>query len=160
LPVLFLCENNLYAMGTALARSQSQTDIHAKAAAYGVRSAVVDGMDVLAVEAAVRHAADDARRGGGPVLLEFHTYRLRAHSMFDAQLYRDKAEIEQWRQRGPLTTLTTRMKAEALLTEAEFQQLEREAVAEVDAAVAFAEAAEWEPVDELGRHVYAEAPAP
>lgn len=160
LPVLFLCENNLYAMGTALARSQAQTDVHARSAAYGVRSAVVDGMDVLAVERALRQAADDARRGAGPALLEFRTYRLRAHSMFDAQLYRDKAEVERWRERGPLTTLTTRLKAEGLLTEQEFLQLEREADAEVDAAVAFAEAAEWEPVQELGRHVHAEVPAP
>jgi TPP-dependent pyruvate/acetoin dehydrogenase alpha subunit len=93
LPVLFICENNLYAMGTALARSESQTDIQAKAAAYGVRAAAVDGMDVLGVAQAAREAVDHARSGQGPVLLEMRTYRLRAHSMFDAQLYRDKAEV-------------------------------------------------------------------
>jgi len=160
LPVLFLCENNLYAMGTALSRSESQTDIQAKAVAYGVRAAAVDGMDVFAVESAVRSAADHARAGRGPVLLELRTYRLRAHSMFDAQLYRDKAEVEEWRTRGPLTTLTTALKAAGLMTEDDFQRLLREADAEVQAAVEFAAAAEWEPVEELARHVHAEEARP
>ena len=157
LPVLFICENNLYAMGTALSRSESQTDIQAKAAAYGMQAAAVDGMDVLAVEKAVHEAVGDARNGRGPALLEMRTYRLRAHSMFDAQLYRDKSEIEEWRKRGPLTTLTTRLKAAGLLSEDDFQALLREADAEVAAAVEFATAAEWEPVGDLARHVYAEA---
>jgi pyruvate dehydrogenase E1 component alpha subunit len=156
LPVLFLCENNLYAMGTALARSESQADIQAKAAAYAVRAAAVDGMDVFAVEAAMRSAAEHARAGRGPALLEFRTYRFRAHSMFDAQLYRDKAEVEEWRQRGPIIRLTTRLKAAGLMTEDDFQRLQHEADAEVQAAVEFAAAAEWEPVGELARHVYAE----
>jgi pyruvate dehydrogenase E1 component alpha subunit len=156
LPVLFLCENNLYAMGTALARSESQTDIQAKAAAYGVRAAAVDGMDVFAVEAAVRSAAEHARAGHGPVLLELRTYRLRAHSMFDAQLYRDKAEVEEWRLRGPLTTLTTALKAAGLMTEDDFQRLLHAADDEARAAAEFAAAAEWEPVEDLARHVYAE----
>jgi pyruvate dehydrogenase E1 component alpha subunit len=156
LPVLFICENNLYAMGTALSRSESQTDIQAKAAAYGVRAAAVDGMDVLAAEQAAREAVGHARNGRGPALLEMRTYRLRAHSMFDAQLYRDKSEVEEWRRRGPLTTLTTRLKAAELLTEDDFQRLQREVDAEVTAAVEFAAAAEWEPVGDLARHVYAE----
>jgi TPP-dependent pyruvate/acetoin dehydrogenase alpha subunit len=156
LPVLFICENNLYAMGTALSRSESQTDIQAKAAAYGMHAAAVDGMDVLAVEGAAREAAEHARAGLGPVLLEMRTYRLRAHSMFDAQLYRDKAEVEEWRKRGPLTTLTTRLKAAGLLAEEDFQRLRIEADAEVTAAVEFAAAAAWEPVGDLSRHVYAE----
>src|SRR5512139_2979064 len=156
LPVLFLCENNLYAMGTAIARSESQTDIRAKAAAYAVRAEQVDGMDVFAVEAAVRAAADHVRAGRGPVLLEFRTYRLRAHSMFDAQLYRDKAEVEEWRKRGPLTSLTTRLKAAGLMTEDDFQRLLREADDEVRQAVQFASAAPWEPVEDLARHVCAE----
>jgi pyruvate dehydrogenase E1 component alpha subunit len=160
LPLLFICENNLYAMGTALARSESQTDIRAKAAAYDVRAAAVDGMDVLAVEQAARDAVEHARAGRGPVLLEMRTYRLRAHSMFDAQLYRDRAEVEEWRKRGPLTTLTARLKAAGLLTEDDFQALLREADAEVAAAVEFASAAAWEPVEDLARHVYAEGVTP
>ena len=160
LPVLFVCENNLYAMGTALARSESQTDIQAKAAAYGMRSVAVDGMDVFAVESAVSEAAAHARSGRGPSLLEMRTYRFRAHSMFDAQLYRDKAEVEEWRGRGPLITLTTRLKAAGLMTEEDFQRLLQEADAEVQAAVEFAERSDWEPVEDLARHVYAEAGAP
>jgi pyruvate dehydrogenase E1 component alpha subunit len=160
LPVLFLCENNLYAMGTALARSESQTDIQAKAAAYGVRAAAVDGMDVFAVEEACRAALATARAGRGPSLLEFRTYRFRAHSMFDAQLYRDKAEVEGWRGRGPIISLTTRLKAAGLMTEEDYLGLEAEADAQVQAAVEFAERSEWEPVADLTRHVYAEVPAP
>ncbi|MFO1402379.1 MAG: pyruvate dehydrogenase (acetyl-transferring) E1 component subunit alpha [Steroidobacteraceae bacterium] len=157
LPVLFVCENNLYAMGTALARSEAETDIQAKAAGYRVAAAAVDGMDVLAVEAAARDALARLRGGVGPVLLECRTYRLRAHSMFDAQLYRDKAEVEAWRARGPLIRFTTACKAAGLIGEEDFQRLEQAADAEVDAAVRFAEAAEWESVAELGRHVYAES---
>ena len=130
------------------------------APAGGVRAAAVDGMDVFAVEAAVRSAADHARTGRGPVLLEMRTYRLRAHSMFDAQLYRDKAEVEEWRKRGPLTTLTTRLKAATLMTEDDFQSLLREADEEIQAAVQFATEAEWEPTEHLARHVYAEEVAP
>jgi TPP-dependent pyruvate/acetoin dehydrogenase alpha subunit len=143
-------------MGTALARSESQTDIHAKAAAYGVRAEAVDGMDVFAVESAVREAADFARAGKGPALLEFRTYRFRAHSMFDAQLYRDKAEVEEWRRHGPVISLTTRLKSAGFMTEADFQRIERDADAEVQAAVDFAERSDWEPAPDLLRHVYAE----
>jgi pyruvate dehydrogenase E1 component alpha subunit len=90
LPVLFVCENNLYAMGTALARSEAVTDIRARAATYGLCADAVDGMDVLAVEAAARLAHEAIRAGRGPWFLECRTYRLRAHSMFDAQLYRGR----------------------------------------------------------------------
>jgi pyruvate dehydrogenase E1 component alpha subunit len=159
LPVLFLCENNLYAMGTALERSESQTEIHQKAGAYAVHAAAVDGMDVFAVESAVRSAAGHIRAGRGPVLLELRTYRLRAHSMFDSQLYRDKSEVEEWRQRGPIITLTGKLKAAGLMSEEDFQRLKGEADREVEAAVQFATAAEWEPVEDLTRHVYAEVPA-
>jgi pyruvate dehydrogenase E1 component alpha subunit len=160
LPVLFLCENNLYAMGTALARSEAETDLHRKAAGYRVPAEVVDGMDVFAVRAAVRAAVAAIRGGGGPQFLELRTYRLRAHSMFDAQLYRDRAEIEQWRERGPLITFTRRCKAAGLMTEEDYQQLLHEADREVDAAVEFAERSAWEPVATLLRHTYKEKTAP
>lgn len=156
LPVLFICENNLYAMGTALERAQVETDITTKARAYRIDAAAVDGMDVLAVEEAVRDAVEKIRRGAGPALLEMRTYRFRAHSMFDPQLYRDKAEIEAWQKKGPLITLTTRLKALGLITEDDYQRLEREAANEVDSAVAFAESSPWEPVADLERFVYAE----
>jgi pyruvate dehydrogenase E1 component alpha subunit len=157
LPVLFLCENNLYAMGTALARSEAETDIHVRAASYGLRSAAVDGMDVFAVEDAVRAAVEHARSGAGPAFLELRTYRFRAHSMFDTQLYRDKAEIEEWQKRGPLITLTTKLKAAGMMTEGDYQRLLGEADAEVSVAVEFAEKSSFEPVEDLLRHVYAEA---
>lgn len=155
LPVLFVCENNLYAMGTALERSEAATDVAAKAGNYGMRGLAVDGMDVFAVEAAAREAIDAVRRGG-PVLLECRTYRLRAHSMYDAQLYRSRDEVSAWQDRGPIVTLTRRAKALGLLTEQDFQQLLAAAEAEVDAAVAFAEASALEPAEALTRHVYAE----
>ena len=102
LPVLFCCENNLYAMGTALSRSESETDVALKAAGYRVPAWPVDGMDVLAVEAAARRAAAAVRAGEGPHFLEMRTYRFRSHSMYDPDRYRDKAEIEQWKQRDPI----------------------------------------------------------
>jgi pyruvate dehydrogenase E1 component alpha subunit len=159
LPVLFLCENNLYAMGTALARSESETDIQMKAASYRMDSRAVDGMDVLAVRDAAREAVEAIRRGDGPRFLELKTYRMRAHSMFDAQLYRERAEVEAWQERGPIISFTRRFKAAGLLTEEDYQGLARAADREVDAAVAFAESSDWEPVEDLLRHVYAEPAA-
>jgi len=156
LPVLFLCENNLYAMGTALALSEAQTEVHRKAAAYGMPGESVDGMDVLAVEAATRRAAARARAGEGPMLLEFRTYRFRGHSMFDAQLYRDKAEVEEWQKHGPIIGFTARMKTAGLLTEDDYQRLLATAIAEVEASVKFSEASPWEPVEDLLRYVCAE----
>ncbi len=153
LPVLFICENNLYAMGTALARSESQIDLTIKAASYGLRTAHVNGMNVLAVHEAAQAAVEYVRTEGAPAFVELHTYRFRAHSMFDAELYRDKAEVERWKQHGPIHTLTDRLKAAGLMTEDEFLALDREAIAEVDAAVAFAEAGTWEPAADLLRDV-------
>jgi pyruvate dehydrogenase E1 component alpha subunit len=155
LPVAFFCENNLYAMGTALERSESQTDLCVKAAAFGMATVKADGMDVVAVHEAARQACDRVRAGDGPIFVEFQTYRFRAHSMFDPELYRDKAEIEQWKTRGPIHTFTARLKAQGQLSEEQFLELDRAAMAEVEAAVAFAEAGTWEPVEELTRHVTA-----
>ena len=159
LPVLFICENNLYAMGTALQRAQAETDVTAKAGAYRIEARAVDGMDVLAVESAVRDAVAKMRRDGAPALLEMRTYRFRAHSMFDPQLYRDKAEIEAWQKKGPIVTLSTRLRASGLMSEDDYQRLERDALTEVDAAVQFAESAPWEAVSDLERFVYAERTA-
>jgi pyruvate dehydrogenase E1 component alpha subunit len=156
LPVLFLCENNQYAMGTALRRSESETSIATKAASYRMRTQAVDGMDVLAVEVATREAVRSIRTGEGPVLLEFLTYRFRAHSMFDAQLYRDKAEVEEWQKRGPLIGFTSRFKAAGLMSEEDYQRIGKEVNLEVDAAVKFAMESEWEPAADLGRFVCAE----
>lgn len=159
LPVLFLCENNFYAMGTALERSESQMDIRLKVASYNVPAETVDGMNVVAIEEATRRAADLVRRGEGPYFLEFRTYRFRAHSMFDAQLYRDKAEVEQWMQHGPLVMFIRCLKEAGLLDDATLAQIEAEIKAELEAAVAFAEAGTWEPEEDLTRFVYSEGPA-
>ena len=156
LPVVFLCENNLYAMGTALERSESETDIHLKARSYRIPSKVVDGMDVLAVESAVRTAVRAARKGGGPRFLELRTYRFRAHSMYDAELYRTKAEVSEWMHRDPIQLFTERVSAGGLLTEADIQAIEADVASELDLAVAEAESGPWEPVEELTRNVYAE----
>jgi pyruvate dehydrogenase E1 component alpha subunit len=154
LPVLFCCENNYYAMGTALARSQAQTDLAAKAAAFGVPAQAVDGMDVVAVHQATRLATKQVRAGHGPVFLEYQTYRFRAHSMFDPELYRDKAEVQAWKQRDPIKGYSARLIAEGLLDETGVAALEMEAEDEVEAAVAFAEAGTPEPVEDLARDVY------
>ena len=154
LPVLFCCENNLYAMGTALGRSEAQTDLCAKAASYAVPTLKADGMDIVAVHEAMKLAGQHVRDGLGPFFLELQTYRFRAHSMFDPELYRDKAEVEQWKQRGPLHTFSARLKAEGKLTEEEFLALDAKASAEVQAAVDFAEAAPWEPVEDLLKDVH------
>ena len=161
LPVLFVCENNGYAMGSALARTEAVTDIHARAACYGIGSDQVDGMDVVAVEAATRRALAAIRETGKPHFLECLTYRFRAHSMFDAQLYRDKAEVEAWRQKGPIVRFQGWLRQNNLLHDAEIAEIEAAADAEVAAAVDFAEASPWEPVETLAAHVTAtDRPAP
>ena len=154
LPVLFCCENNFYAMGTALARSESQIDLCTKAASYSMVTVSVDGMDVVAVHETVLRAAEKVRELGRPVFIEFRTYRFRAHSMFDPELYRDKQEVLAWKTRGPIHTFSERLKAQGSLTEPEFLALDAAAQAEVDAAVAFAEAGTWEPVADLLHDVY------
>ncbi|OAE00252.1 pyruvate dehydrogenase (acetyl-transferring) E1 component subunit alpha [Arthrobacter sp. OY3WO11] len=156
LPVLFCCENNLYAMGTALGRSESQTDIALKAAGYELAAWAVDGMDVLAVHEAARRAVDAVRSGAGPHFLELRTYRFRAHSMFDPERYREKAEVAHWLERDPITLLRSALEDAGQLTEAQWTELQRDADAEVAAAVEFAEAGTPEPVEELTRFVYSE----
>ena len=153
LPVMFVCENNLYAMGSAIERTELETDIHRKAEAYRIDSHRVDGMDVVAVEATARGAMDRIRAGDGPQFLECMTYRFRPHSMFDAQLYRDKAEIERWKERDPIKRFGEWAVACGLLHPSDVMALEKDAATEVEAAVSFAERGAWEPVEDLGRHV-------
>jgi len=160
LPVLFLCENNLYAMGTALARSESETNLAIKASAYEMPAWSVDGMDVLAVSEAAARAVGLVRDSGGPVFLEARTYRFRAHSMYDPDRYRDKAEVERWRERDPLTLLADRLRADGLLSDQDQTRDDAEVAAEVDAAVAYAQAGTDEPVEELTRFVHSEAVRP
>jgi pyruvate dehydrogenase E1 component alpha subunit len=158
LPVLFLCENNLYAMGTALERSESETNLTLKAASYEMPAWHVDGMDVLAVEDAARRAVQTVRAGGGPCFVEFQTYRFRAHSMYDPELYRSKEEVERWKQHDPIDVFLAR--TEGVLSATDVGAIEDQIAAEIDTAVAFAEAGELEPVAELARHVTFEGVAP
>jgi pyruvate dehydrogenase E1 component alpha subunit len=156
LPVLFVCENNLYAMGTALELSESETDIHAKAACYRIASEWVDGMNVVDVEAAARCAVAAIRAGEGPHFLECRTYRFRAHSMFDPQLYRTQAEVDTWIERDPITRFRKWAVAAGEIRQEDFVAIEGEVEKEVAEAVAFAEAGSWEPVEDLLKDVGAE----
>ncbi len=157
LPALFVCENNLYSMGMAIARAEAQTDIARKAASYNLPSEQVDGMDVIAVEAAARRAVAAIHESGGPFFLECRTYRFRAHSMFDAQLYRPKAEVEAWRAKGPIVRFRKWLEDNHFITDDEIAAIEGEVDAEIAAAVAFAEAGTLEPLSELERYVVMEA---
>ena len=159
LPVLFICENNRYAMGTALDLSESETDLHIKAQSYRIPSVAVDGMDVVAVEAAARRAAAAIRAGEGPQFLECRTYRFRAHSAFDPELYRPKSEVEEWKKHGPIERFGDWAVGNSILHPSDVEMLETEVALEIDAAVAFAEAGTWEPVETLTQAVYAEAGA-
>jgi pyruvate dehydrogenase E1 component alpha subunit len=151
LPLLFLYENNLYAMGTAIERSQAQLDMELRARGYGVPATVADGMDVVAVEAAVREAVEAVRSGDGPRLVELKTYRFRAHSLADPDLYRTKEEVEQWRTgHDPIALYVA---AHGIDPEA-VARIEAEIAAELEEAVAFAESAPWEPLETLEEHVY------
>lgn len=156
LPVLFCCENNLYAMGTALDRSESQTDIALKAAAYEIPAWAVDGMDALAVEETARRAVDAVRSGGGPHFLELRTYRFRAHSMYDPERYREKSEVQSWMERDPIDTLRATLTASGGFSDDDWASMQAEVMAEIDDAVAFAEAGSPEPVADLTRFVYSE----
>jgi TPP-dependent pyruvate/acetoin dehydrogenase alpha subunit len=159
LPVLFCCENNLYAMGTALNRSESETNLAYKAAAYEMPAWSVDGMDVLAVAEAARRAVTEIRGGGGPVFLELRTFRFRAHSMYDPERYRSKDEVETWRERDPVALFTAQLQAAGLLADGDVEAIEADVADEIDEAIAFAEGGTLEPVEELTRFVYSERPA-
>lgn len=154
LPVLFLCENNFYAMGTPIRDHQSQTDLSLKARSYNLPSVKVDGMDVLKVRDATQEAALWIRNGKGPYFIEFETYRFRAHSMYDPDLYRDKAEVESWKKRDPITTFINKLKTQNLMTDQDLESLEKKITAELNDAIAFAENGTFEPVEDLLKDVY------
>jgi pyruvate dehydrogenase E1 component alpha subunit len=156
LPLLFCYENNLYTMGTAPPRSHTRTDLALKATAYEIPSSSVDGMDVLAVRAAASQAVDTIRSAGGPHFLELRTYRLRAHSMCDPRRCRSRDEVRQWQRHDPIPALAGHLRESGLLGNDDLAGLERTVAADIDAAVAFADAGSLEPVHELTRFVYAD----
>ena len=155
LPLLFICENNLYAMGTALHYESGEPKLHLKAAAYGLTAQEVDGMNVVAVEAAATQACQAIKAGLGPQFIECLTYRFRGHSMFDVQLYRDNLEVEQWKARCPISQLSHWLQSYQL-TQSDIAAIEHNVDEEIAAAEAQAEAAELEPIEQLLRHVYTE----
>jgi pyruvate dehydrogenase E1 component alpha subunit len=159
-PVLFICENNLYCMGTPIEFHESNTNLWEKVLPYKIPAERVDGMDVLTVEAATKKAVDFIREGKGPYFLEILTYRFRPHSMFDAEIYRSKAEVEEWKKRDPIPVLVAVLKERASFADADLDAMEKEVAAEVQHAVDFAEAGTWEPVEDLTRFLYTERRQP
>lgn len=155
-PALFVCENNLYAMGTAIRFSHSVVELEKKGPAYGIDTAVADGMDVLAVEDAAKKAVGAIRKTGKPFFLVCNTYRFRAHSMFDAELYRDKAEVEQWKKQDPIPRLQQWLIERDIITLTDLEGLKNKIETAIQKAVDFAESGTWEPVEELKKFVYTE----
>jgi TPP-dependent pyruvate/acetoin dehydrogenase alpha subunit len=140
-------------MGMALERAETETSIVHKAESYKMAAEKVDGMDVVAVESAARRGIDAIRSNRAPYFLECLTYRLRAHSMFDAQLYRPKEEVEEWRKKGPIVRFQKWLEANLLIRPEEVSEIEAEIDADIAAAAAFAEAGSLEPVSEVERFV-------
>lgn len=156
LPVLFLCENNFYAMGTKLAEHESQPDLAKKAKSYNITAATVDGMDVIAVKEATEKAVHHIRHGKGPYFIEFQTYRFCAHSMYDPDLYRNKTEIEQWKKRDPIKTFFSKLSAQGNISNQALEQIEKKVQDVVANAVAAAEQGTWEPIEHVTQHIYHE----
>ena len=141
LPVIFVCENNRYGMGTAFERVAAVTDVVEHACSYDMAAEVVNGMDVLQVQAGVERAVQRARRGGHPTLLEVRTYRFMGHSMSDPLhgVYRTKDEVEEQKKKDPIAHLAARMKEEGTLDQAAFEAMDNEVRAEVEEAYRFAD---------------------
>lgn len=156
LPVLFVCENNLYSMGMPFELAEAETDLVKKAEAYGVKGDSIDGMEVLNVFKASEKAVAYVRERRRPYFLECKSYRYRAHSMFDPERYRAKSEVKEWKKRDPIITFTGKLKEEKLITEEELNQLEKKVSEEVEQAVKFAEEGTDEPVEQLSRYVYSD----
>lgn len=154
LPLLVVCENNQYAMGTSLRKEHARTDLALRASSYGVAAWAVDGMDVLAVEEAAHLAVEEIRGGAGPHFLEMRTYRFRAHSMYDPDRYRAKAEIAEWKHRDPIDLLTGLMRTQGQVTDEDLAAIETDVAALVDHAVEAAEQAPFEAVADLTRFVH------
>lgn len=159
LPVLFLCENNFYAMGTATQQASALTEMYQKACSYGIDSSRVDGMDVIAVKEAVHRATEMIRAGGGPVFVEALTYRFRGHSMADPESYRAKSEVEEWRKRDPLPRFAGWAREQGLMSEEEKTRIEGDVAQKIEDAVRFAEDSPPPPLDTLFDFVTAERSA-
>ena len=155
LPVIFVCKNNLYAMGTRQSRVMAVENIADRAMAYGILGVAVDGNDVLAVYETARKAVERARKGEGPTLIECKTYRHKGHSRIDPARYRPKEEVEEWLRRDPIKRLKGRLLQTNVLTEAETELFEKEALARVEEAVKFAVESPYPTPEEALEDVYA-----
>lgn len=156
LPVLFVCENNLYSMGMPFELAEAETNLVKKAEAYNVKGTSVDGMDVMVVLTAADKAIKYVRKEKRPYFLECQTYRYRAHSMFDPERYRAKQEIQEWKKKDPIATFRDQLKNEQLLTDEEFREINEQVGREVKTAVEFAEEGTDEPVENLKKYVYSD----
>ncbi|TLM65259.1 MAG: pyruvate dehydrogenase (acetyl-transferring) E1 component subunit alpha [Deltaproteobacteria bacterium] len=154
LPVLFICENNFYGIGTEVHRSSALPTVHKRTCGYDIPSEKVDGMDVLAVFKAVKYAAEKVRESGRPYFIEALTYRFRGHSMADPAKYRSAAEHEVWKARDPIPNYARRLLAEGIATEAQLAAIRDRCVALVAEAVSFAEASPWPAADEVWEDIY------
>jgi pyruvate dehydrogenase E1 component alpha subunit len=156
LPVLFVCENNLYSMGMPFELAEAETNLVRKAESYEIRGKSVNGMDIMAVlnesEKAIRYVRDQQK----PFFLECQTYRYRAHSMFDPERYRKKEEVQEWKKKDPIITFSEFLKKEGIISDDDLTTMKKEVTEEVDAAVQFAEEGTDETVEELGRYVYSD----
>ena len=155
-PVLFVCENNLYAMGTAIRFTHSIQELEKKGKAYGIESKAVDGMDLKAIRSAADVATAFIRNTRKPYLLVCNTFRFRAHSMFDAELYRDKTEVEEWKKRDPIPAFEKYLYDQQLITENDVRVIDDRIESEIQQAVDFAEAGTLEPIEELTHFVYSD----
>lgn len=155
LPLVFVCENNQYAMSMSVTRAFPIENIAERAAAYAMPGTVVDGNDVLAVHAAVAKAADRARSGEGPSLIECKTYRWKGHSKSDQERYRTREEVAAWKKKDPIARFETYLAQNGLLTEEQRQAIAKEAQERIEEAVAFAESSPEPRVEEILEGVYA-----
>jgi pyruvate dehydrogenase E1 component alpha subunit len=155
LPVIFLCENNLYGMGTHHEYVSAVPQMATKAIAYDIPSEIIDGQDVLTVYEATQRAIEHCKAGNGPFFIEAMTYRFRGHSMADPEAYREKDEVEQHRSRDPITILKERLLQEKIANQGELDQIDAQVEADMDAAVAFADESEFPELSTIYDHVYA-----
>lgn len=155
LPVVFIIENNGYAMGTSVERSSSEPEFYRRAAAYRMHGERVDGMDLFAVREAGRRIVDSVRETSRPVLLEAMTYRYRGHGAADPGTYRKKQEVDEWRKRDPIGIVEARLLEAGALTEEDVKHLQAEVDAEVRESVRFADESPVPPPESLYEHVYA-----
>lgn len=160
LPVIFVCENNGYAMGTSVERTTNKLDIHKIGDAFDMPNAAVDGMSVEAVHSAIAEAADRARKGDGPTFLEMRTYRFKGHSMSDPAKYRSREEVEEYKNQDPLEQVQAYILKNKWLTEKQIEELEEKVAARVAESVEFAENSSYPDPSEIYNDVYQEADYP